>query len=406
MEAISVKNLTKKYNIIGEVNNDLLLRDNVFKLFLKLLSIFNKKNNDKIFFALKDVNLEIANGDILGVIGSNGAGKSTLLKILSQITYPTTGEIKIKGKIASLLEVGTGFHPELSGRENIFFNGSILGMKQKEIKEKFDDILDFSGVEEFIDMPIKYYSSGMQVRLAFSVAAFLETEILLIDEVLAVGDMKFQEKCLKKMNEISNNAKRTIVFVSHNLEAIKNICTKVVWLENGMIKESGETTRVVHNYINYNIGSEKNISFSDQDIHGNDDIKIKEFKVLSRNTEKYFTINTDLELQCEFWSLKDFSNFNISIVVYNTEQCAFNTVSPVQPLKKGLNKYSCLIPGGLMNDGVHYAKLILVDNGSVLFELDEMCKFNLIDEREHEWYGKWIGAVRPKLSWKIENNIK
>lgn len=206
------------------------------------------KGTSDIVWSLKDINFEINQGDAVGIIGRNGAGKSTLLKILSRVTTPTIGSVKIKGKIASLLEVGTGFHPELTGRENIFLNGAILGMRKKEITKKFDEIVDFSGVERYIDTPVKRYSSGMYVRLAFAVAAHLESEIMIIDEVLAVGDAEFQKKCLGKMDDVSKQQGRTILFVSHNIAAIRNLCTKGIMLQNGVVNAIGEITSVINCY--------------------------------------------------------------------------------------------------------------------------------------------------------------
>jgi len=199
------------------------------------------------FWALKDVSFNVNAGESIGIIGKNGAGKSTLLKVLSKITPPSTGKIISRGRIASLLEVGTGFHPELTGRENIYMNGSILGMKRVEIQKNFDEIVDFSGVEKFLDTPLKHYSSGMQLRLAFAVAAFLENEILIIDEVLAVGDAEFQKKCMGKMDEIAHSG-RTIIFVSHNMNAIKQLCTKVFYLKDGKLKSGGETNLILSEY--------------------------------------------------------------------------------------------------------------------------------------------------------------
>ena len=205
--------------------------------------------DDSVFWALKDINFEVKEGEVLGIIGKNGAGKSTLLKILSQITDPTSGKIEIHGRVASLLEVGTGFHPELSGRDNIYMNGTILGMTRKEIDKKLDEIIDFSGVEKFIDTPVKFYSSGMKVRLGFSVAAHLEPEILIIDEVLAVGDFEFQAKCLGKMEDVSKNQGRTVIFVSHNLEAIKNICPRSILLKNGILDYDANSIDTIKHYL-------------------------------------------------------------------------------------------------------------------------------------------------------------
>jgi lipopolysaccharide transport system ATP-binding protein len=237
--AIKVENLSKKY-VIGK-QKDSSLRGTLSNLFKS-----NKSDEDE-FWALKDVNFEINKGDVIGIIGKNGAGKSTLLKILSQITAPTEGRIEINGRVASLLEVGTGFHPELTGRENIYLNGTILGMSRKEVKAKFDEIVDFSGVEKFIDTPVKHYSSGMYVRLAFAVAAHLEPEILIIDEVLAVGDAEFQKKCLGKMQDVAQHG-RTVIFVSHNMAAVQNTCSKCIVLKNGEIDFQGSVSDSIKNY--------------------------------------------------------------------------------------------------------------------------------------------------------------
>lgn len=246
---IRVEALGKKY-VIGNNQQERYqsLRD---VISTKVKSIFSKpqeNNNFTDFWALKDINFDIQQGDRVGIIGRNGAGKSTLLKVLSRITEPTTGSIAIKGRIASLLEVGTGFHPELSGRENIFLNGAILGMGRKEIKSKFDEIVDFSEIEKFLDTPVKRYSSGMYVRLAFAVAAHLEPEILIVDEVLAVGDSKFQKKCLGKMGEVSSQG-RTILFVSHNTTFVRSLCNKGIWLDKGQVRQTGSTAEVINSYL-------------------------------------------------------------------------------------------------------------------------------------------------------------
>lgn len=257
---IQVKNISKVYRITHLQGGYLVLRDLIMNFLLSPLNYLKKKikklvgqDSKEVFWALKDINFSVNQGEILGIIGANGAGKSTLLKILAQITPPTSGEIEITGRVGSLLEVGTGFHPELTGRENIFLNGAILGMTKKEIIKKFQEIVDFAGVEKFLDTPVKYYSSGMYVRLAFSVAAHMETDILLIDEVLAVGDAEFQNKCLGKINEVTKNEGRTVVFVSHNLDSIQTICTKAILLKNGKIEMIGSPAEVVSHYKDSNL---------------------------------------------------------------------------------------------------------------------------------------------------------
>jgi lipopolysaccharide transport system ATP-binding protein len=245
---IEINGLGKKYRI-RKAEPYLALRDVITNSFK---NIFQKKRTESKtdFWALQDINLKIEKGERIGIIGKNGAGKSTLLKILSRVTWPTTGEAIIRGRLASLLEVGTGFHPELTGRENIYLNGSILGLKKLEIDKQFDAIVDFSGVETFLDTPLKNYSSGMQLRLAFAVAAHLEPDVLLIDEVLAVGDMEFQKKCIGKMEEVSKQNGRTILFVSHQLNFVKKLCTGCVWLEKGELKQTGTVNEIIEYYTN------------------------------------------------------------------------------------------------------------------------------------------------------------
>ena len=266
--AIKVVNLSKKYKI-GERVPYKTLREEIIKFFKR-----DRKKENEYIWALKDVSLEIKKGEIVGIIGPNGAGKTTLLKILSRITEPTDGYAEVYGRVGSLLEVGVGFHPELTGRENIYLNGAMLGMSKKEIDKKFDQIVSFAEIEKFIDTPVKHYSSGMYVRLAFSVAAHLEPEILLVDEVLAVGDISFQQKCLGKMDQVTKEG-RTVLFVSHNMSAIRSLCKRVIWLENGKIKKEGDANSVTIEYeetfLKYGGG------FSPERVRKNEEIKNKEF---------------------------------------------------------------------------------------------------------------------------------
>ncbi len=259
---IKVQNLSKRYRLglkekqaetlVGQISQAIRYPWENLKR-LRQLNRFGQED-ESVFWALKDVSFEVKQGEVLGIIGKNGAGKSTLLKILAQITEPTSGKIEIHGRVASLLEVGTGFHPELSGRENIYMNGTILGMTRKEIDAKLDEIIDFSGVDKFIDTPVKFYSSGMKVRLGFSVAAHLEPEILIIDEVLAVGDFEFQKKCLGKMEDVSRNQGRTVLFVSHQMDAITRLCSRVLVLREGKIFYEGNPSTAVKKYL----GTEEN----------------------------------------------------------------------------------------------------------------------------------------------------
>lgn len=286
---IRVENLGKKY-IIGHQRREryTTLRDMMTEKARSLGQIFSRNGKDddpahEEFWALKDVSFEIKQGDRVGIIGRNGAGKSTLLKILSRITEPTEGRISIKGRIASLLEVGTGFHPELTGRENIYLNGAILGMGKREIRRKFDEIVAFAEVEKFLDTPVKRYSSGMYVRLAFAVAAHLEPEILIVDEVLAVGDAQFQKKCLGKMEDVSQEG-RTVLFVSHNMSVIQKMCCSGIFLSQGMIRSQGDVNSVTEKYLNDIYLSTQSISLSERrDRSGSGRIKIVDFQVLDLN---------------------------------------------------------------------------------------------------------------------------
>ncbi|WP_412467664.1 polysaccharide ABC transporter ATP-binding protein [Pedobacter sp. KLB.chiD] len=263
--AIKVENLSKAYQL-GQIGTGTISRDlerwyarirGKEDPFLRIgeSNDQNTKSESDVVWSLKDINFEIEQGDAVGIIGRNGAGKSTLLKILSKVTAPTTGKISGRGRIASLLEVGTGFHPELSGRENIFLNGAILGMRKKEIQRKLDEIVDFAGIERYLDTPVKRYSSGMYVRLAFAVAAHLESEILIVDEVLAVGDAEFQKKCLGKMGEVSKGEGRTVLFVSHNMEAVTNLCKNGIMLKHGQLDFVGDSSSAVRHYQSNNLNT-------------------------------------------------------------------------------------------------------------------------------------------------------
>jgi lipopolysaccharide transport system ATP-binding protein len=291
---IRVQNLSKIYRIGEKKETHPTLSGKIssfikspFANFKKLRSLnkfdLSKENTDTIW-ALKDINFEVKKGEILGVIGRNGAGKSTLLKILSQITEPTTGRIEIYGRVASLLEVGTGFNPELTGRENVYLNGTILGMTRKEIDKKFNEIVDFSGIEKFIETPVKRYSSGMRMRLAFAVAAFLEPEILLIDEVLAVGDIEFQKKCLGKMNDVAKGG-RTVLFVSHNIASVQKLCNKAILLKNGKLINQGNTSEVIKNYLQFNKTKKEKDLIDFKNRKGNGLVSLRKIEFINGNNK-------------------------------------------------------------------------------------------------------------------------
>ncbi|MCX6799975.1 MAG: ABC transporter ATP-binding protein [Candidatus Falkowbacteria bacterium] len=359
MSIIEVKNLSKKY-YIGEKESYTALRDvlaNVARNPLKWVGEKVKSSNyeSQEFWALKDINFTVNQGEVLGIIGRNGAGKSTLLKILSRITPPTTGQIRIRGRVGSLLEVGTGFHPELTGRENIFLNGAILGMRKKEIEKKFDQIVDFSGVETFLDTPVKRYSSGMYVRLAFSVAAHLEPDILIIDEVLAVGDAEFQKKCFNKMKEVTKREGRTVLFVSHNMSAVQDLCTKAIFLENSTVKKIGEARAIVQDYI-YDINAIKD---SEVKLRFNSNKIISFSKVWITNSKGEITNNINVDDECKIWLefnvRDDISAAEISIGLKNSSgvNVVFTSLSDSNNrkfynFKKGKNVTSVTIKGNFL----------------------------------------------------------
>ncbi|HEY9480752.1 MAG TPA: ABC transporter ATP-binding protein [Candidatus Paceibacterota bacterium] len=308
---IEVRGLGKKFIITHNKGGYVALRDVVAGFFKNPFKALTRKKKDE-FWALRDVSFSVERGEVIGVIGGNGAGKSTLLKILSQITPPSEGEVILRGRVGSLLEVGTGFHPELSGRENIFLNGAILGMKKREIERKFDEIVAFAGVERFLDTPVKHYSSGMYVRLAFSVAAHMEPDILLVDEVLAVGDAEFQKKCLGKMDEITRKSGRTIFFVSHNMGAIANLCTRCVFLKNGQVNMIGKTDDVIEAYLKDAAERSSNDIAARKDRQGNGDLRITDAYLVDTDGNRVNSaisgksISIALDYECKLGvSLKD-----------------------------------------------------------------------------------------------------
>lgn len=345
---IEIKSLSKKYTITHK-ETYLTLRDSIVNCFKSPFGVFKKKRtgfSKEDFWALKDVSFDVNPGEVVGVIGRNGAGKTTLLKILSRITYPTEGEIHLRGRVGSLLEVGTGFHPELTGRENIYFNGSILGMRKKEIDKKFNEIVDFSGVEKFIDTPVKRFSSGMQVRLAFSVAAYLEPEILLVDEVLAVGDAEFQKKCLGKMKDVSKGG-RTILFVSHNMSAIRNLCSRVIMLEGGMVSMDSDPETTVSRYLDQNLtlgacisGKELEVKVEGVINRNNPSVRFKEVKLLNQDNEPRSVFNSDetIKIHVAYECLDTVDNLRVNICIVDEENREILTTTTADDEREG-NSY-------------------------------------------------------------------
>lgn len=365
------------------------------------------KGTSDYVWALHDINFEVQKGEVLGIIGKNGAGKSTLLKILSRVTAPTTGVVKTKGRIASLLEVGTGFHSEMTGRENIYLNGAILGMTKKEIKSKIDEIIEFSGCQRYIDTPVKRYSSGMTVRLAFAVAAFLEPEILVVDEVLAVGDAEFQKKAIGKMQDISKGEGRTVLFVSHNMAAVKSLCTRAVLIDNGRFVFSGSPEQTIDEYLK----AEKNSNvlekvWSLDKAPGNNFCKL--ISVKAKTEEKSIFISNDLEIEFVIENLGETSkNLNISMVLYSSSEVpVFNVVSESYDCGKGRYSISAVIPKDLMNTDSYSLRVLLVEDSSkpLCNEYNVLHISFLEEKRDVSWYGKWIGAVRPQklIDWNFK----
>lgn len=360
-------------------------------------------------WALRDINFCVKKGEVLGIIGSNGAGKSTLLKILSRTTSPTTGKIGIKGRVASLLEVGTGFHPELSGRENIFLNGAILGMNKQEIKGKLDEIIDFSGVERYIDTPVKRYSSGMYIRLAFAVAAHLEPEILIVDEVLAVGDLEFQKKALGKMKAVSGGEGRTVLFVSHNMTAMKNLCSSIVYMKNGRIAETGHTEDIINSYMalnKVNTSMQKRYDLP-EDAPGNEFVRMRRMEVCPQmaEDEQLITIHTPINIEFEFWNKVTDRPINLSLHLYTmTEECIFNVGTSSDYLQAGLYKGVCEIPPHLLNDGAYSVSIMIVAERSyALYKFDHQVSFEINEKREASgWHGKHPGLIRPSLNFPLQ----
>lgn len=371
------------------------------------------KGNSDYVWALQDINFEVERGEVLGIIGKNGAGKSTLLKILSKVTAPTTGSIKSRGRIASLLEVGTGFNGEMTGRENIFLNGAILGMTKKEISSKLDEIIEFSGCERYIDTPVKRYSSGMTVRLAFAVAAFLEPEILVIDEVLAVGDAEFQKKAIGKMQDISKGEGRTVLFVSHNMAAVKSLCTKGIVMENGNIVFTGEIEKAISEYLNLNndVGSFKRYKSSEGP--SSEIIRLLETEVVNEKLENksdYF-INESVGIRIKFEILIETDDLVLGLNLYNNEEThILSSHQKDQILNYGIGIYQTIVwfPNNFLSEGIHFCGVAAMSYKGVFrvhfHDINKFC-FNIIDEfststaRGTSYKGKFPGIVRPILNW-------
>ena len=421
---IKVENLSKRY-VLGNIGSGSLSQD----LNAAWARFRGKENpNAKIdskafdpknpeFWALRDINFEVQQGEVLGIIGKNGAGKSTLLKVLSRITSPTTGNYKVKGRIASLLEVGTGFHPELTGRENLFLNGATLGMNKSEIRSKFDEIVEFSGVSKFIDTPVKRYSSGMYVRLAFAVAAHLEPEILIVDEVLAVGDAEFQKKCMGKMKDVSGQG-RTVLFVSHNIAAIKSLCSKGLYLQNGQVLKSGLIEPVITEYLaeNKKIAETGEIPDDFKRVYGNGDARFRKVYITDydNNVMKQLPFGEKFKIHLEFDAMKDLSESTVSVMIGTTsgENFMYSTdknynIHESKNFAKGKHKIEIevdakLLPGNFyITAGISIAKsgftLDWVENVYMI----TVDKIGLNKGEDYPW-DTVHGYVEPATNWNYK----
>jgi lipopolysaccharide transport system ATP-binding protein len=425
--ALSVEHLSKRYRIgleekradtfVGSAINLIRQPERNFRRLVSLSQFGSNGEDDaSIMWALRDVSFEMRTGEVLGLIGPNGAGKSTLLKILTRITEPTGGSATIKGRVSSLLEVGTGFHQELTGRENVYLNGSVLGMGKSDIDRRFDEIVEFSGVERFIDTPVKRYSSGMQVRLAFSVAAHLEPDVLLVDEVLAVGDAAFQKKCLGQMDRVAEEG-RTIVFVSHNMSAVRNLCKRGLLLEGGTVVEDGPMDEVMNKYLEVDTETLPEEVWDDPSTApGDERVNLRAVRVTSGGKiipEIGYSKSFDIEV--DYQNLIPDTEIGVSIHIRNAmgDLVFTSSNSPDanqgndswygKPLPVGIYRTTCTVPSRLLNEG-GYSVSVYLGGGfikdKIVREID-VISFHIKDmERDtREFQGEWLGVVRPMLAW-------
>lgn len=427
-KSIVVKNLSKAYQL-GEIGTGSISRD-LERFFAKVRgkedpylkigeendrSVVSKSN---VVWSLKELNFEIEQGDAVGIIGRNGAGKSTLLKILSRVTTPTTGSIKVKGRIASLLEVGTGFHPDLTGRENVFLNGAILGMRKVEIKKKFDEIVDFSGVGRYIDTPVKRYSSGMYVRLAFAVAAHLDSEIMIVDEVLAVGDAEFQKKCLGKMGDATAREGRTVLFVSHNMDAVMRLCSHAILLKNGHIQGYDTTKIMVDKYLKSDFGTSAVRKWQLQNAPGDNVVKLLEVFAHDENFQpgENFDITRKVGVTMIYEVLKDNQIFTHGMNLFNSQGIhilsSHDVVSEVRKERRKVGQYSSTmwLPENFLSEGIVIVGAAIFNPDPFYLHFHELdaVAFNVYDELDPNsargpYVGGFPGIVRPILDWQTTN---
>jgi lipopolysaccharide transport system ATP-binding protein len=416
--AVRAENLSKLYRI-GERDRYSTLRDTIMNFVRRPLARFSDNGNgvsssslaESTIWALKDVSFEVKRGEVVGIIGRNGAGKSTLLKILSRITQPTEGEARIYGRVGSLLEVGTGFHPELTGRENIYLNGAILGMKKAEIDRKFDEIVAFAEVEKFLDTPIKHYSSGMYMRLAFAVAAHLEPEILLVDEVLAVGDAAFQKKCMGKMDEVAKEGK-TILFVSHNMGSVNQLCARTLWLDSGQIAKMDSTHEVIHDYLSSHASATG--TWTNSVAHETElGIRLLSASIVTKEGNQTPVVRFDEGFSLDLcYEVRDFirSPWTLVFRVSNASGTAvftswdIDSATQDKPRETGLYRAVCYVPGKLLRPGVYSVSLgICFTNTKMMMSSFREHLFHF--EVSSVGYPMNInrgGLITPVLRWSVE----
>jgi lipopolysaccharide transport system ATP-binding protein len=419
---IRVENLGKRYEIGALQQGYKTLRDTLTDAALAPVHWARRtmrgeaRSETQIIWALRDINFEVHQGEVLGIIGRNGAGKSTLLKVLSRITEPTTGRVCFSGRVGSLLEVGTGFHPELTGRDNIYLNGAILGMRNLEIDRRFDEIVAFSEIEKFIDTPVKHYSSGMFLRLAFAVAAHLDPDILLVDEVLAVGDDRFQKKCIGKMESVGKEG-RTVLFVSHNMNAIHRLCPRVILLDEGRIRADGDTSEVISQYLNADRSAADHKEWgSPEQAPGDETVRLKRVRLLDRHGElrTTFEIREPVLIEVEYWAFETGKPFMPIIFLRNEDgivvlESAANhdPVYTVKTRQKGIYRSVCRIPGDFFNEGMYTVDVmvrVLVPRKYFLRE-SNLLSFRIEDSGsgksvKGEYAKVWSGVVAPILPWE------
>jgi lipopolysaccharide transport system ATP-binding protein len=416
--AIEAHELSKRYRI-GQMQAAYgTLRDSLSRAGRRLAGDAGPRHKREEIWALRDVSFDVQQGEVLGLIGRNGAGKSTLLKLLTRITAPTSGHAVIRGRVGSLLEVGTGFNPELTGRENVFLNGSILGMKRREIQRKMSDIVEFSGVEKFLDTPVKRYSSGMYVRLAFSVAAHLEPEILLVDEVLAVGDAEFQQRCLGRMEDFSGTG-RTVIFVSHNMQAVNQLCNRTIWLDEGSVMEDGDPSTVVTHYMQQSHAAGAQVTFpDDESAPGDDLVRLLSVRVVDGDGDTVETVDVRdaVGIEIRFRVLREGPPVFAKIrVVEPRGTAAFNALDTERHAEEsagpGVYASTAWIPANLLTEGttkvdaavctLHAPKLL---QRAARYDAVSFTIFDPGDgdSARGRFTGQLSGAVRPLLEWTVD----